>query len=81
MCHNEKSRYVTTPCGRKHFFGELYKRRELVETVKKDFGGISCCIPKEYDKYLTQLYGDYMKIPEDAGREKHIVYEPFVLKD
>ena len=79
MCHNHRSKYVTTPCGRKHFFGELYKRGELVATVEKDFGGMKCAIPRAYDKYLTKLYGDYMKIPEDIEQEKHIVYDPFVL--
>ncbi len=79
ICRNEKSEYVTTPCGRKHFFGELYRREELVETTEKEFGGIRANIPKEYDRYLTKLYGDYMKIPEDAAQEKHLVYEPFQL--
>lgn len=27
--------------------------------------------PKEYDKWLTQFYGDYMKIPEEKDRVKH----------
>ena len=79
ICHNNRSQYVTTPCGRKHFFGELYKRSELVDTVKMDFGGISCNIPKEYDRYLTKLYGNYKKIPKKAEQEKHIFYKPFEL--
>lgn len=79
MCRNNRSKYVTTPCGRKHFFGELYKRSELVETVDMDFGNMKCAIPRAYDKYLTKLYGDYMQIPEDTEKEKHIVYKPFIL--
>ena len=79
MCRNNNSKYVTTPCGRKHFFGELYKRSELVETVDMDFGDMKCAVPKAYDKYLTKLYGDYREIPEDAEKEKHIVYKPFIL--
>lgn len=79
MCRNNRSKYVTTPCGRKHFFGELYKRSELVETVEMDFGDMKCAIPRAYDKYLTKLYGDYMQIPEDEDKEKHIVYKPFIL--
>lgn len=27
--------------------------------------------PKEYDKYLTQIYGDYMEIPPEHQRNKH----------
>ena len=79
MCRNNKSKYVTTPCGRKHFFGELYKREELVSTVPMRFGDIDARIPRAYDYYLTRLYGDYKKIPKDAEKEKHLVYEPFIL--
>ncbi|MBO4862948.1 MAG: LicD family protein [Eubacterium sp.] len=79
MCRNDKSKYVTTPCGRKHFFGELYKREDLVSTVPMQFGDIEAQIPRAYDYYLTRLYGDYKQIPKDAEQEKHLVYEPFIL--
>ena len=28
-------------------------------------------IPKEYDKYLSQCYGDYMKLPDETQRCGH----------
>ena len=79
MCRNDRSKYVTVPYGRKHFWGELYKRKQLCDTVERPFGPLTAAIPKEYDLYLTRLYGDYMEIPKDADREKHIFYKPFKL--
>ena len=32
-------------------------------------------VPDDYDYYLSNLYGDYMKIPEKAKQEKHIALE------
>lgn len=54
-----------------------YKVRELVDTswygedVFYDFDGIKLRGFKEYDKYLTQLYGDYMKLPPEDRRRIH----------
>lgn len=54
-----------------------YKVRELVDTswygedVFYDFEGIKLRGFKEYDKYLTQLYGDYMKLPPEDRRRIH----------
>lgn len=30
-------------------------------------------IPKEYDKYLHHMYGNYMDIPPKEKREQHVV--------
>ncbi|SEF55431.1 lipopolysaccharide cholinephosphotransferase [Eubacterium ruminantium] len=47
-------------------FPEEYLR----ETLYVDFEGELLPVPKEYDKYLTWLYGDYMK--EIPASERHI---------
>ncbi|MBR3236700.1 LicD family protein [Candidatus Saccharibacteria bacterium] len=75
MCKNEKSKLVVVPVGRKHFFGEMYKREDFCEGVRHEFGGQQFLIPKEYDKYLKQMYGDYRKIPAKNERETHTVFE------
>lgn len=68
------SSYVVIPTGRKHFFGELYKR-DIFEDVKEiKFLGVKCWISNRYDEYMRNLYGDnYMEIPPIEKREHHHV--------
>ncbi len=75
MCSNSRSEYVSVPAGRKHYFGELRKRRDFYETTKGTFEGHEWDIPRDYDGYLRSMYGDYMKIPPEADREGHILLE------
>ena len=35
------------------------------------FEGITVKAPKEYDKWLTQVYGDYMKLPPKEKQVSH----------
>ena len=53
----------------------MYLRKDFCEYERCDFEGNNWKIPKEYDKYLTHMYGDYMKIPDERNREKHVVLE------
>lgn len=54
-----------------------YKTKELIPTEWYgtssfyDFEGLKLRGIKEYDKYLTQLYGDYMQLPPEDQRGKH----------
>ena len=41
------------------------------DTQKIDFEGLVAPIPREYDKWLTQLYGDYMQPPPEEKRVTH----------
>ncbi|MCD8104062.1 MAG: LicD family protein [Lachnospiraceae bacterium] len=40
----------------------------LHEAVDVEFEGYPLSVPKEYDKYLTWLYGDYMRLPPESDR-------------
>lgn len=75
MCKNDLSKYVVVPCGRKHFFGEMYERKKFCETVLHKFEDYNFRICVDYDNYLKHMYGDYMKIPKEEDREKHIFIE------
>lgn len=75
MCKNNKSKYVTVPAGRNHYFGELYLRDDFVDYERKSFEGNLWKVPKAWNLYLTHMYGDYMALPQKQDREKHIVLE------
>lgn len=74
-CKNKNSKFVSVPAGRNHFFGEMYERKDFVETTKMEFEGNMWNIPKEYDKYLSHMYGTYMVVPEVGNREDHVLLE------
>ena len=60
-----------------NFSWSTYGMRERVpkewftERVKLPFEGYEFWAPKEWDKYLTRIYGDYMKLPPEDKRVNH----------
>ena len=46
----------------------LTKKEELFPLQEVDFGSIKIMIPANYDKLLTQAYGDYMQVPPEDKR-------------
>lgn len=53
---------------------ENYPEDVLCRTVMAEFCGSEFPIPEAYDEVLTGLFGDYMKLPEPADRERHVAY-------
>ena len=74
-CHDEKSRLVAIPTGRKHFSKEIYERNKMVKFRKVPFETTEFNIPVWADGYLETFYGDYMKLPPKEKREKHLFLE------
>ncbi|MGN0298942.1 MAG: phosphorylcholine transferase LicD [Lachnospiraceae bacterium] len=74
-CHNDRSRYITIPSGRGHFFGELYCRSAFFPPKDISFEKRHYYIMKIPDHYLSMLYGDYMTIPPVEKRERHMVVD------
>ncbi len=54
---------------------EIYPEKFYTETTTKSFCGVACKIPADYDTYLKNLYGDYMKLPPEDKREYHAAYK------
>lgn len=43
--------------------GKIFKREWFEDTIDQPFGDTTVRIPRDYDGYLTCLYGDYMTLP------------------
>ena len=67
-----KGRYSDIPIlnGR----GVSFDKASIKPLGKITFEGVEFPAPHDYDAYLTDLYGDYMKLPPPEKRESHAVY-------
>ena len=80
ICRNRASRFVTYPVGRRHYFGELAPREELMPGTPREFERRMCPCAAGLEAYMARLYGpDYMVPPPPEKREKHVVFSPFFL--
>ncbi len=57
--------------GSYKFKSIIDKEKIYAEGALYDFEGIKLNAPKDYDKYLTQIYGNYMQIPKKDEQNKH----------
>lgn len=71
---NESSKYVGTVTGRRHYFKEIMERSVWFPYSEGIFEGEQVHIHHNVDKYLTTIYGDYMKVPALKDRERHFIY-------
>ena len=70
---NKKTGFLYDGMGRNLKRG-AFPAKWLEEAVYVDFEGFRFPVPKEYDKYLTYLYGDYMQmIPVSQRRTSHSI--------
>ena len=69
------SQYMCIPSGRLLYEGELLPSNVYLSSIKVPFENTYAYIPKEYDRYLENLYGNYMQIPPVEKRECHFIAE------
>lgn len=82
LCRKADSTYVTFPVGRRHFFGELAQRKDMLSSHEVVFAGRRAFVAADVKGYLTRLYGPgYMTPPPEAARERHVLLEPPDLGD
>jgi len=67
----ETSTY-TVPTGTKKYAGEKLKADIIKPLQKVPFVDTEIYVFNNYNWYLTNLYGDYMKIPKVENREHHV---------
>lgn len=70
-----ESEYVTIPAGRNLYLGEVQKTSTFLSVIHTDFEGIKLPIPKDYHAYLTSLYNNYMELPSEEKRERHLIFQ------
>lgn len=66
-----KGKYVGNVCWPFAFEKERYKAEWFDELVDIQFEDIVCKIEKDYDKVLSNFYGDYMTMPPVEKQERH----------
>lgn len=59
--------------------GKIFKRAWFEDTIEQPFADMTVTIPRDYDGYLTCLYGDYMTLPpeEQQVSDHHHYYLDF----
>ena len=54
-----------------HEYPLIYDKNDFRDVEKVKFEDIYVDVPKNYDKILTELYGDYMQLPPEDKRYNH----------
>ncbi len=74
--NNPSSKLVCVPSGVKHYFGEIYRRRDMCQFTVMPFEDKEFPVYSGVHNIMRQRYGDdYMKLPPEEKREKHVCIE------
>lgn len=63
--------YILGNLGWPNQWKDMFPKEVFDSYVDLDFGADKFPCPAGYDAYLTQLYGDYMRIPKEGERAAH----------
>ncbi len=73
--YKRKTSFMGIPTGRGHYFGEIRSKKTFLPVSKGIFEGMEINLPGDSTDYLTNLYGDYTKIPPENKRERHLIVD------
>ena len=76
--YNHCGQYYTIASGRKHYFGEVIKCDYVFPPKYVLFGEFYAPVFNNVESYLTNMYGDYMKIPSVEHRESHMLIDFYI---
>ena len=74
--NDKETEYVVNMCGSYSYDKERKKRDMFLKTELHQFEGYSYSIPYDYDIFLKEVYGDYMKLPpvdQRSGRHEIVL--------
>jgi lipopolysaccharide cholinephosphotransferase len=76
----ENSKYCATICG-SYRDREIAEKEVYTEFVDIQFEGKTFKGLAHYDKYLSNIYGDYMKLPPKEKQVSHHMFEAYYKED
>lgn len=82
-CKSISSKYNNTDTGHYAFFcdtdkfSNYFAKEDLFPVRTESFEGIDMCFPKNLEKSLSYMFGNYMQLPPPEKRKNHF---PFVLE-
>lgn len=63
--------FVTELCVGPRYMGNVYSEKDFSAAKKVNFEDTELPIPVGYDNYLSNVFGDYMKLPPENQRTAH----------
>ena len=75
-----ESDYVGVMTARVHTVEEKVKKKDYIKEVEVQFENRKYHAPSNYDTYLTQVYGDYMKLPPKEKQKSHHAFRIYWRK-
>lgn len=72
----EHSKYIG--CVAWDTYPLVFEKKWIEERIKAEFGQEEFYIPKEYDRMLRSIYGDYMQLPPEKDRVYHHLYKAYL---
>ena len=71
----DQSKYIGCSTFPHYSYKECVTGKPFLRTVKRKFEDSYFCTPDNYDEYLSNLYGDYMKLP---SKDKQVTNHAFL---